>query len=259
LKVSISGDYSALGSGATPCGASLGAKNKCTLAVAFQPTVNGAINGALTIAYNAPFSPLEASLSGSGSGGSSAPLTFSPTSLSFGDVVVGTTSAGRVVTVKNVSGSAVTINTFPASGNYSAKGSGATPCGGSLNAGSSCTFTVTFSPTLTGTVPGAVTVTDNAADSPQILGLTGNGIQLVTLSPGTLTFPAQRLGTTSAVRTVTLTNHQSADTLAIDSIAITGDFSTVTAGKQPCGNRLRRWPPWQVRICRRPWNLRLHN
>ena len=238
LQVSTSGDYSALGSGTTPCGASLRAKSNCTLAVTFQPTVNGAVNGALTIAYNAPFSPQEVSLSGSGSGGSSAPLTFSPTSLSFSNVVVNTTSAGKVATVKNVSGSAVTINTFPASGNYSATGSGATPCGGLLNAGSSCTFTVTFSPALTGTVPGAITVTDNATDSPQVLGLTGNGIQLVTLAPSSLTFAAQRLGTTSGVQTVTLTNHQTADTLAIDSIAITGDFSTVTAGKQPCGNRV---------------------
>ena len=165
LKFSTSGDYSALGSGATPCGAILGASSKCTLAVTFQPTVNGAINGALTIAYKAPFSPQEVGLSGSGSGGSTAPLTFTPTSLSFGNVVVNTTSAGKVVTVKNVSASAVTINTFPASGNYSATGSGATPCGGPLNAGSSCTFTVTFSPLLSGTVAGAVTVTDNAADS----------------------------------------------------------------------------------------------
>jgi 6-phosphogluconolactonase (cycloisomerase 2 family) len=238
LTVSTSGDYSALGSGTKPCGASLGAKSKCTLAVIFQPTVNGAINGALTIAYNAQFSPQEVSLSGSGSGGSSAPLTFSPASLSFGNVVVNTTSAGKVVTVKNVGGSAVTINTFPASANYSATGSGATPCGGQLNAGSSCTFTVTFSPTLALTVPGGVTVNDSAANSPQALALTGNGIQLVTLSPGTLTFAAQRLGTTSAAQTVTLTNQQTADTLAIDSIAITGDFSTVTAGKQPCGNRV---------------------
>ncbi|SPF44173.1 putative 6-phosphogluconolactonase [Candidatus Sulfotelmatobacter kueseliae] len=238
LQFSASGDYSALGSGATPCGAILGANSKCTLAVTFQPTVNGAINGALTIAYNAPFSPQEVSLSGTGSGGSSVPLTFSPTSLFFGNVVVNTTSAGKVVTVKNVSASAVTINTFPASGNYSASGSGATPCGGPLNAGSSCTFTVTFTPTLALTVPGAVTVADNAADSPQVLSLTGNGIQLVTLSPGTLTFAAQRLGTTSPVQTVTLANHQTADTLAIDSMAVTGDFRTVTTGKHPCGNRV---------------------
>ena len=238
LNVSASGDYSATGSGVSPCGGNLGANSKCTLAVTFQPTVNGAITGALTIAYSAPFSPLEGSLSGTGSGGSAAPLTFTPTSLAFGNVVVNATSAGKVVTVKNVSASAVTINSFPASGNYSASGSGATPCGGLLNAGSSCTFTVTFSPTLAGAVPGAVTVNDNAADSPQVLGLTGSGIQLVTLTPGTLTFAAQRLGTSSATQIVTLTNHQTANTLAIDSLTTTGDFKTVTAGNQPCGNRV---------------------
>jgi 6-phosphogluconolactonase (cycloisomerase 2 family) len=238
LNVSTSGDYSAVGTGVSPCGANLGANSKCTLAVTFQPTVSGAVNGALTIAYNAPFSPLEGSLSGSGSGGSAAPLTFTPTSLAFGNIVVNTTSAGKVVTVKNVSAGAVTINSFPASGNYSANGSGVTPCGGLLNAGSSCTFTVTFSPTLAGTVPGAVTVNDNAADSPQVLGLTGGGIQLVTLTPGTLTFAAQRLGTTSATQIVTLTNHQTANTLAIDGLTTTGDFKTVTAGNQPCGNRV---------------------
>jgi 6-phosphogluconolactonase (cycloisomerase 2 family) len=238
LQFSTNGDYSALGSGVTPCGTTLGANGHCTLAVTFQPTVNGTINGALTIAYNAQFSPQEVGLSGTGSGGSSAPLTFSPASLSFGSVVVNTTSAGKVVSVKNVSASAVTINTFLASGNYSATGSGATPCGGQLNAGSSCTFTVTFSPTLALTVPGGVTVNDNAANSPQVLGLTGNGIQLVALTPSNLTFAAQRLGTTSATQTVTLTNHQTADTLAIDSIAVSGDFRIVTAGKQPCGNRV---------------------
>ena len=238
LQISTSGDYSALGSGVSPCGTTLAANSHCTLAVTFQPTVNGAINGALTIAYNAQFSPQEVGLSGTGSGGSSAPLTFSPTSLSFGNIVVNTTSAGKVVTVKNVSASAVTINTFPASGNYSATGSGAAPCGGLLNSGSSCTFTVTFSPTLAATVAGAVTVTDSASGSPQALGLTGNGIQLVTLTPSALTFAAQPLGTTSAVQTVTLTNHQTADTLAIDSLAVTGDFSTVTAGRQPCGTRV---------------------
>src|SRR5207245_1255731 len=96
----------------------------------------------------------------------------------------------------------------------------------------------TFGPTLAATVPGEVTVNDSAADSPQVLGLTGNGIPLVTLTPSTLTFAAQRLGTTSAEQTVTLTNHQAADTLAIDSIAVTGDFRNVAAGKQPCGTRV---------------------
>jgi 6-phosphogluconolactonase (cycloisomerase 2 family) len=235
---SASGNYSAVAGGTTPCGTTLAAHSNCTLAVTFQPTVNGSISGALTVTHNAPFSPQGVGLSGSGSGGSSAPLTFSPTSLSFGSVVVSSTSAGKVVTVKNVSAGAVNITGFPASGSYASTGSGAKPCGGSLNAGQSCTFTVTFTPSLAGTIAGAVTVADSAADSPQVLGLTGSGIQLVTLTPSSLTFAAQQLGTTSAAQTVTLTNHQAADTLTIDSITPSGDFRVVPTGRTPCAERV---------------------
>lgn len=238
LQFSTSGDYSAAGSGTTPCGTSLAAKSRCTLAVRFQPTVNGTIKGALSLTYNAPFSPLSVPLTGAGSGGSGAPLTFSPTSLSFGNVVLNTTSQGKAVTVKNVSAAAVTISSLGASGNYSAAGSGATPCGGPLNPGSSCTLTATFTPTITGTIAGAITVNDNASDTPQVLGLTGKGIQLVTLTPATLSFPAQRLETVSATQTVMLTNHQSADTLQIDDISVSGNFRIVPTGAQPCDSRL---------------------
>ena len=235
---SASGNYSAVAGGTTPCGTTLAAHSNCTLAVTFQPTVNGSISGALTVTHNAPFSPQDVGLSGSGSGGSSAPLTFSPTSLSFGSVVVSSTSAGKVVTVKNVSAGVVNITGFPASGNYASTGSGSKPCGGSLNAGQSCTFTVTFTPSLAGTIAGAVTVADSVADSPQVLGLTGSGIQFVTLTPGSLTFAAQQLGTTSAAQTVTLTNHQAADTLTIDSITPSGDFKVVPTGRTPCADRV---------------------
>jgi len=238
LQFSASGDYTAVAGGTAPCGGSLLADKSCTLSVTFQPTANGSISGALTVTHDAQFSPQEVGLSGSGSGGSSVPLTFLSTSLSFGNVVVSTISAGKVVTVKNVSAGAVNITGFPSSGNYTSARSGATPCGGTLNAGKSCTFTVTFSPTITGTVPGAVTVTDNAADSPQALSLTGNGIQPVTLTPSSLTFATQMLGTTSAIQTVTLTNHQAADTLTIDSIAISGAFSILSGEKNACIDRV---------------------
>lgn len=239
LLLTTSGDYSMSPGLLNPCGANLAAKTSCTVTVTFQPNASGTINGALTIKYNAQFSPADVPLTGSGgSGGKTPPLAFTPSSVAFGNVVVNTTSAGKVVTVKNVSATGVTINTFPASGNYVAKGSGATPCGGLLNAGASCTITVTFRPTVAGAAAGVVTVNDTGTVATQVLSVTGTGIQLVTLTPATLTFGAQNLGTTSAAQIVTLTNHQTADTLSIDNISITGDFSTVTAGKLPCGTRL---------------------
>jgi acid phosphatase len=45
-----------------------------------------------------------------------------------------------------------------------------------LAAGSNCTINVTFTPTATGTRGAALTVTDNASNSPQMAGLSGTGI-----------------------------------------------------------------------------------
>jgi hypothetical protein len=67
------------------------------------------------------------------------------------------------------------IASIVASGDYSAVSGGSNPCGPTVAASSSCTFLVTFSPTKTGTIKGAVTVVDDAPTSPQVLPLTGKG------------------------------------------------------------------------------------
>src|SRR5207245_6531220 len=48
--------------------------------------------------------------------------------------------------------------------------------GSSVNAGASCTISVTFKPTAAGTRTASVAVTDNATGSPHTAGLTGSGI-----------------------------------------------------------------------------------
>src|SRR5205807_6565105 len=75
------------------------------------------------------------------------------------------------------------------------------------------------------------------AISPQILDLTGKATAQVTVAPASLTFAAQQLGTTSAPKTVTVSNHESM-TLAINSIVPSGDYSTVSLGTSPCGSTL---------------------
>jgi len=79
-------------------------------------------------------------------------------------------------------------------------------CGSSLAAGAQCNINVFFSPHAVGTITGTVTITDNAPDSPQTVALTGAGT-MVGLSPSTLNFYTQAVGTTSAAQTVTMTNH----------------------------------------------------
>jgi hypothetical protein len=104
---------------------------------------------------------------------------------------------------------------------------GVTPAtGGSVLAGASCAISVTFSPTAEGTRLAAVTITDDAGNSPQTIALTGTGViaPAVTLVPDNLTFADRPVGTTSAAQTVTLTNSGSAP-LLISSIGTTGDFT----------------------------------
>lgn len=220
-----SGGYAIAATGTT-CVASLAAKAKCNLAVTFTPHYNGAINGALTLTYNAGFSPVEVPLSGSGTGGAVAPLTFTPTSLSFASQLTGTSSAAKVVTVTNSSASSVTINSVSASGDYSAVASGATPCsnGLALAATHTCTFSVTFKPSVNGTIPGAVWIADSSAQNPQVLSVTGKGVVSVSLSPSTLNFGTVSKNTVSAPKTITVTNNNQSTAVSITGIAVSGDY-----------------------------------
>jgi hypothetical protein len=91
-------------------------------------------------------------------------ITVSPTSPAFPATAVGATSAGQPVTVHN-GGTAAGAVTVGVTGDYAQTNT----CGTSLAAGASCTVTVTFHPTATGTRTGTLTV------SGQTVGLSGTG------------------------------------------------------------------------------------
>jgi hypothetical protein len=83
---------------------------------------------------------------------------------------------------------------------------------------------VVFTPTAAGSRNGQISISDDASPSPQTITLTGTGTgPLTTVSPLSLTFNSQVLGTISAVQNVTLTNSGST-AVTIGSINITGDF-----------------------------------
>lgn len=236
FSFSASGEYSVTGTGKKPCQGTLAPNAKCTIAVTFSPTTNGSINGSLTVSYNSALSPQLVSLTGTGSGGATPPLSFSPASLSLGKIAVGVTSSSRTVTVTNNGSTSVNISGVAAGGTFSAVPSGASPCGGPLAAGGSCTFAVTFSPTSTGGVKSSVTVTDNASISPQVLNLAGTGILPITLSPSSLAFSPQSVGTTSPAQIVTVTNNENSS-LSL-SFTASGDYAVQAGGSNPCGANL---------------------
>jgi hypothetical protein len=78
-------------------------------------------------------------------------------------------------------------------------------CGASVAAGGSCDIDVTFSPTASGTRTGKIRITDSELGSPQTFTVAGTGTY-VSLSPVRLNFGSQKVGTTTAARTVTVTN-----------------------------------------------------
>lgn len=225
-----SGDYAVTAGGGTPCGASLAAAASCTLSVTFRPHQNGTIYGALTVTDGASLSPLVVALSGSGTGAPASPLTFTPSSLSFGNIATGA-STTKTVIVKNASASSVAISKLSASGDYSASG-----CVTTLVPLATCTLSVTFTPSTTGTIYGSIALVNGTTVTPEVLDVVGTGILPLTVNPTSVNLGSVTVGGTSAAATVTLTNN----TTAAMSIAFTasGDFSANSGGGTPCGASL---------------------
>ncbi|HXR96360.1 MAG TPA: choice-of-anchor D domain-containing protein [Terriglobales bacterium] len=171
--------------------------------------------------------------SGGGGGATAAPAaTFAPTSLTFSAQTVATTSAAQTITLTNGGNAALAISSLAATGDFAQTNT----CGTSLAAGANCAISVTFTPTTSGARSGAITLVDNAAGSPQSAALSGTGAvatAVVQISPSSLTFAAQTVGSTSPVQKLTLTNTGSA-TLSITSVAASGDFGQTNT----CGTSL---------------------
>jgi len=106
---------------------------------------------------------------------SAAPVVLlTPASLTFPKVLVGDTSAGKNVTVKNTGTATLDITNVAVSGPFTLITS-AKPCGTTLLIGKTCKIEMTFTPTGVGTETGTLTITDNAGNSPQTVPLTGTG------------------------------------------------------------------------------------
>jgi hypothetical protein len=197
----------------TTCGASLAAGASCNIELTVTPTSLGAqAGGTLTIATNAGNSPQTVALSATGI----TPIVIAPTSLSFGNGVIGTASTGKTIKITNYQSSALNFSSVVFNGPFVLDTSAVTTCpqsggtiSGALAAGASCFIGVDFAPTTTGaTSGGKISILDSGPTSPQVATLSGTGVVAASLSPATLAFGNEIVGTTSAVKNATLTNNQ---------------------------------------------------
>jgi len=161
---------------------------------------------------------------------SGAAVTLSPTSLSWGNIVLGTSGSAKSVTLTNSGTATLNIASIVSSGDFALHTS-TKPCGSTLAAGQNCKITVVFTPSQLGVRTGNITITDNAPNSPQMVPLKGTGVAPATLTPATATYTSRTVGTTSPPKTFTLKNNQSV-TLTGVLISTTGDFavSSTTCG-----------------------------
>jgi uncharacterized repeat protein (TIGR03803 family) len=128
---------------------------------------------------------------------------LSPATTTFATEPVGTASPAIAITLTNLSASTIT-SISPSIGGPSASdfsfAAGGT-CGTSLAASSSCTYLVTFTPSLVGAGAAALSVTDSVGTQTAVLKGTGIG---AALRPATTTFATEPDGTASPAKTITL-------------------------------------------------------
>jgi hypothetical protein len=201
----------------------------CTIQVSFAPAATGALQGVLTVFGNVSTGQVTASLSGTGLAAGN--MVLSPTSLNFGNSLVGTPTAAQNITISNTGGIGVSLQAPVVTGDFQIS---ANTCGASLAPNSGCTVSITFNPTVAGGRAGVFSIKDDSGT--QIAQLSGNGQAAATaaLSGTSLNFSQpQTVGTKSSQQQVTVTNNGDVSLTDI-AIAVSGDFTA----QNTCGSYL---------------------
>jgi HYDIN/CFA65/VesB family protein/ASPM-SPD-2-Hydin domain-containing protein len=149
--------------------ATLSAGQSVSFKISFKPQTSGSTSGKLTISSNASNPTLSVPLSGAGA--IAGQMALSPSSVNFGNVVVGTkkTQTGTVsavngpitISAANVTGLEFSVNglSFPFT----------------LSAGQSASYNLNFAPSASGTTSATVSWLSSASNTPQTQSLTGTG------------------------------------------------------------------------------------
>ena len=139
---------------------------------------------------------------------------LSPKVLTFGNQAMNTTSVKKTVTLTNSGTATLDFSSISITGDFEIV---ANTCPATVVVGKKCQVSVTFTPTGLGSRTGTLMFSDNSPNNPQTVPLSGTGVVPATLTPASATYAAQKVGTTSAAKTFTLTNMQP---VALTGIAI---------------------------------------
>jgi hypothetical protein len=212
----------------------------------FSPNTGGDATGTVTVSSNSTTSSTtKVKIHGKGVGGSTPSLAASATSLSFGQVPLGS-PATKTVTVTSTGTAPATIS----GGGITGAGYTATYAGVpiqnlsapiTLQPGQVVTFSVAFDPTVTGASNGQLNLSTDTG-SPVNVSLTGMGVQdtspALTMSAPGLSFGNVQMGS-KAVLQLTLTSSGTAP-VTISSSTIAGQQFQISSVGYPAG--VTGWP-----------------
>ena len=185
------------------CTGTLSQNHTCTIGVTFTPSAAGTRSAQLQIADNVSGSPQIVQLSGTGQ---FAGITAT-SSLTFASQTVGSTSTAQTVTLQNPTSTSYSLTNVALTGTNSADFTiAANACGTTLAANSSCTISVTFTPSNPGTRTASLQITSTAPNSPSSVSITGTGLGSSLTVTSSLTFAAQGMSTSSAPQVVSFQN-----------------------------------------------------
>lgn len=165
----------------------------CVIAVSFAPSVAASESASVVITDNASGSPQQITLTGTGTNPTTPPpapaVTLNPNPLSFpGTVTEGTVSAAQNLVLTNSGNATLHVSTMALgginSGNFTIASNN---CIGQFAASASCTVSLTFTPQGAGARSATLTITDDAATSPQTVNIAGTGgvAAQISAAPGT--------------------------------------------------------------------------
>jgi hypothetical protein len=158
----------------------------CSITVTFSPLGAGQRTANLTINDDAPSSPQSVQLTGTGAAlpPGTPVVKLTPSSISFGTVTQGSAVAAQFVTLSSSGTGPLHITSVATGGSNASDFSLTNNCTAPTYAvGATCTIGVSLSPLATGARAAFITVTDDAPNSPQTIGLSATVAAALTISP----------------------------------------------------------------------------
>ena len=214
-KLTISGTGVSLSGMTAPT--TLAAGQTANLTVAYKPVAAGTLTASLAIASNATNPNVVVGINATAT---SSTLAATPSSVSFGNVVVGSDTT-QTIRLQNIGTSQVTISSITPSVSSIAISGVTMPV--NLAPGTSANLTAAYKPTAAGSVAGKITVTSNAVGSPTIVALSGAAAVAsaqLTPSASSLSFGSVTVGSSGTSQlTVKSTGNTNA---TISKVTVTG-------------------------------------